>query len=137
MTGDKKPDNVVFNTETKRYDASIKPYATSLGAPVIVTTDTTAWKNRSINKINHKIHTKYFELKNEYAKMISEFEYNQVIYNAKFNFEPVIGKVYHLYKRENDESFLSLIEPQECNFDFLGSFHLNVDQTWDKIEDLC
>ncbi len=135
-TKDKKPDNVVFDIETQRYDASLKPYATSLGAPVIVPTDTTAWKNRSINKINHKIHTKYLELKAEYAKMISEFEYNQVIFNAKFSFEPVIGEVYHLYKRENDESFLSLIEPQKCNFDFLGSFYLNVDQTWDKMEDL-
>lgn len=134
MTEDKKPDNVVFNTETKRYDASLKPYATSLGAPVIVATDATAWKNRSINKINHKIHTRYLELKAEYAKMISEFECNQVIFNAKFSFEPVIGEVYHLYKRENDESFLSLIEPQKCNFDFLGSFYLNVDQTWDKMD---
>ena len=132
----KKPDNVVYDVEKNRYDASLKPYATSLGAPVIIATDTTAWKNRSINKVNHKIHTKYLELKAEYAKMIAEFEYNQVIFNSKFSFEPVIGEIYHLYKRENDESFLSLIEPQKCNFDFLGSFYLNVDQTWDKMEDI-
>lgn len=136
MIENKKPDNVVYDIKKQRYDASLKPYATSLGAPVIFATDTTAWKNRSINKVNHKIHTKYLELKAEYAKMIAEFEYNQVIFNAKFNFEPVTGQVYHLYKRENDESFLSLIEPHVCNFDFLGSFYLNVEQTWEKLKDI-
>ena len=133
MAEDKKPDNVVFNTETQKYDASLKPYATSVGAPVITTKDSIAWKNRSINKINHKVEAKYLELKAEYDKMIQEFEYNKLIFDAKFTFEPIIGKEYHLYKRENGESFLSIIAPEQCNFNALGSFYLNVDQIWEKI----
>ncbi|WP_159020596.1 DUF2452 domain-containing protein [Algibacter sp. L3A6] len=133
MSEEKKPDQVVYNTETKRYDASIKPYATSVGAPVITPTDSIAWKNRSITKINHKVEAKYLELKAEYDKMIQEFEYNKLIFDAKFTFEPVIGEVYHLYKRENGESFLSIIAPEQCNFNPLGSFYLNADQTWEKI----
>ncbi len=133
MTEDKKPDNVVFNPETQKYDAGLKPYATSVGAPVITTTDTIAWKNRSINKINHKVEAKYLELKAEYEKMVREFEYNKLILNAKFTFEPIIGKVYHLYKRDNGESFLSIIAPEQCNFNVLGSFYLNADQIWEKI----
>ena len=133
MAKDKKPDNVVFNTETQKYDASIKPYATSVGAPVITTTDTIAWKNRSITKINHKVEAKYLELKAEYEKMMQEFEYNKLIFDAKFTFEPIIGEVYHLYKRENGDSFLSIIAPEQCKFNPLGSFYLNADQTWEKI----
>lgn len=133
MTEDKKPDNVVFNPETQKYDAALKPYSTSVGAPVISATDTIAWKNRSINKINHKVEAKYLELKAEYEKMMLEFEYNKLIFNAKFNFEPIIGEVYHLYKRENGESFLSIIRPEQCNFNPLGSFYLNADQIWEKI----
>ncbi|MBT2160686.1 DUF2452 domain-containing protein [Zobellia laminariae] len=133
MVEDKKPDNVVFNPETKKYDAALKPYATSVGAPVITITDTIAWKNRSISKVNHKIEARYLELKAEYDKMMQEFEFNKLIYNAKFNFEPIIGKVYHLYKRENGESFLSIIAPEECRFNALGSFYLNADQIWEKI----
>ncbi|WP_034923715.1 DUF2452 domain-containing protein [Gillisia sp. CAL575] len=129
----KKPDNVVFNPETQKYDAALKPYATSVGAPVITTPDTITWKNRSINKVNHKVAAKYQELKKEYDKMMEEFEYNKLIFNAKFNFEPIIGVVYHLYNRENGESFLSIISPTECNFISLGSFYLNVDQIWEKI----
>ncbi|WP_405291916.1 DUF2452 domain-containing protein [Algibacter sp. Ld11] len=133
MSEEKKPDQVVFNTKTKSYDASIKPYATSVGAPVITPTDNIAWKNRSITKVNHKVETRYLELKAEYEKMIEEFENNKLIFNAKFTFEPVIGEVYHLYQRENGESFLSIIAPEECSFNALGSFYLNADQTWDKI----
>ena len=133
MTENKKPDNVVFNTETQKYDASLKPYATSVGAPIIIPTDTVAWKNRSINKINHKVSAKYLELKAEYENMMQEFEYNKLIFNAKFSFEPIIGEVYHLYQRENTESFLSLISPEQCNFKSIGSFYLNAGQIWEKI----
>ncbi|MFT4847735.1 MAG: hypothetical protein ACI83B_000256 [Sediminicola sp.] len=133
MTKDKKPDNVVFNTETQQYDAALKPYATSVGAPVITTTDTNAWKNRSINKINHKVEAKYLELKAEYERMMQEFEYNNLIFDSKFTFEPILGEVYHLYKRENGESFLSIIAPEQCRFDAVGSFYLNADHIWEKI----
>ena len=133
MKEEKKPDNVVFNTETQKYDSAIRTYPTSVGAPVIIPTDTISWKNRSINKINHKVKAKFLELKSEYEKMLQEFEYNKLIYSAKFTFEPIVGQVYHLYKRKNNESFLSIISPDECTFNFLGSFYLNVNQTWDKI----
>jgi len=134
MAEKKKPDHVVFNMESRKYDAALKPYATNVGAPAITTTDTAAWKNRSINKVNHKVQTKYLELKAEYEKMIEEFEYNQLIFSAKFSFEPIIGETYHLYKRENEELFLSIIAPNQCNFDAVGSFYLNLDQVWQKIQ---
>ena len=127
MSHKKKPDNVVYNVETQKYDAYLKPYATNVGAPVITSTDTIAWKNRSINKLNHKVQTRYQEIKVQYEKLMQEFEYNNLIYNAKFSFEPIIGDTYHLYKRANDETFLSIIAPDQCNFNALGSFRLNGD----------
>ena len=132
MTDKKKPDNVVFNTEIQKYDAFLKPYATNVGAPVITTSDTIAWKNRSINKLNHKVQTRYLEIRTQYEKLMQEFEYNNLIYSAKFTFEPIIGEVYHLYKRDNNETFLSIIAPDQCNFNSLGSFYLNTEQIWEK-----
>lgn len=132
MADIKKPDNVVFDAETKKYDAALKPYATNVGAPVITTTDTVAWKNRSINKLNHKVQTKFEEIKAQYEQLMEEFEYNNLVHSAKFAFEPIIGDLYHLYKRENGEIFLSIIAPEQCNFNSLGSFRLNADQIWEK-----
>lgn len=133
MVKEKKPDNVVFNTETQKYDAYLKPYATSVGAPVITATDTIAWKNRSINKLNHKVQTRFKEIKEQYDQLMQEFEYNRLINEAKFTFEPIIGQHYHLYMRENGDNFLSIIAPNECNFNSIGSFYLNADQIWEKV----
>ena len=133
MTKEKKPDNVVYNTETQKYDAYLKPYATSVGAPVITTTDTIAWKNRSVNKLNHKVQTRFKEIKEQYDHLMQEFEDNKLIHNAKFTFEPIIGQHYHLYLRENGDHFLSIIAPNECRFNALGSFYLNADQIWEKV----
>ena len=134
MSKKKKPDNVVFNETDQKYDASLKTYATNLGAPQITSLDTTAWKNRSINKVNHKIKTKFSELQNAYEAMIKEYEYNQLIYQSKFSFEPVVGETYHLDRRKNSETFLSIIAPHQCNFDFVGSFKLNVDSIRECVE---
>ncbi|WP_434037523.1 DUF2452 domain-containing protein [Formosa sp. 4Alg 33] len=133
MAKDKKPDNVVYNPETQKYDASLKAYASNVGAPVIKAIDNIPWKNRSINKVNHKVSAKYLELKAEYEAMMQQFEYNKLIFEAKFNFEPILGETYHLYKRDNGETFLSIIAPDQCRFNALGSFYLNADQIWEKI----
>ena len=91
MTHSKKPDNVVFDTETQKYDAALKPYATDVGAPVITTVDTIAWKNRSINKLNHKTQTRYQEIKEQYEQMMQEIEYNNLIYK-KTSFKAMEGQ---------------------------------------------
>ena len=129
----KIPDNVVFNEETQQYDAFLKSYATNVGAPVITFSDTVAWKNRSVNNLNNKIRTRFKEIKEEYEALIKEFEQNNLIYSSKFNFEPIVGKCYYLYARDNGENFLSIIAPNECNFNSLGTFYLNSDQIWKKI----
>jgi hypothetical protein len=66
--------------------------------------------------------------------MLKEYEYNQLIYQSKFSFEPVVGEIYHLYRRKNSETFLSIIAPYQCNFDFVGSFKLNADSIWERVE---
>jgi hypothetical protein len=133
MKKEKKPDQVVYNIETERYDAFLKPYATNVSAPVISTTDSLAWKNRNINKVNKHIQAKYNELKAAYNQMMDQYEYNNLVYSSAFNFEPVVGDTYHLYIRENNSTFLSIIAPEECNFNHVGSFYLDADGIWHKL----
>ena len=132
MSKEKKPDQVVFDEDQQKYNAALKPYATNVGAPAIKTEDTNAWKSRSVNKANKQIKAKYLELKAEYDKVIQSLEYNNLVYNAKFNFEPIIGETYYLYRDKYEEPFLSIIAPSDCNFDYAGSFYLNSEQLWIK-----
>ena len=129
----KKPDLVVFDKETQQYDAAIKPYGTSASSPVIKPLNTATWRNDGVDRVNKQFKSKFDELKKEYEAMMEQFEYNDLVYNAKFNFEPIIGEVYYLYNDKKEESFLSIIQPDQCNFKYLGSFRLNSQKMWEKL----
>ena len=66
-------------------------------------------------------------------KLVDEYKWNDLVYNAKFSFEPVIHEVYHLYSRKNGELFLSLISPNQGNQTHIGTFKYNHDNKWIKI----
>lgn len=125
----KKPDNIVYS-EDKGYNASFLPYATSVGAPLIKVDDIVSWKSRGITNVNKEFENKFNELKNQYQKLMEEYEWNELVYSAKFAFEPVIGEIYHLYAGEDGVNFLSLIGPNEWNKEYLGTFKLNSDKKW-------
>ena len=129
----KYPDNVAWDNDKQRWVANILPYPTNVGAPLIKVENVDIWKQKGISKTNHYLETRLSELKEEYLKLAEEFKWNDLIYNAKFNFEPIIGKTYYLYDGDDNKNFLSLISPTEWNRECLGSFQLNTEQRWIKL----
>jgi hypothetical protein len=132
QTKNKIPDQVVFNSESGRYDASLKSYGTNLSAPKIETLDTGLWKSNNIRRVNSQFKARYQALKDAFESFSEEFEYNNKVYASKFNFEPVVGEIYYLYKNKAGHDFLSIIPSDECNFEFQGAFYLNEDKVWKK-----
>ena len=128
----KKPDNIVHNEEGG-YNAHLLPYASNVGSPQIKTEDTALWKNEQIHKVNRQIKTRFEELREEYNKLIDEYNWNSLIYSSKYSFIPIVGEVYHLYLNKREEPFLSLIAPNEWSMDHIGSFKLDSTQKWIKI----
>jgi len=124
-----RPDNVVYTDEIG-YNASLLPYSTSVGAPVIKIDDIVSWKSRGITNVNKEFENKFNELKIQYENLMQEFEWNEIVYNSKFSFEPVIGEIYHLYTGDDGINFLSLISPLEWNKEHIGTFKLNSDKKW-------
>ncbi len=124
-----RPDNIVYTPE-QGYNANVLPYATSVGAPAIRVDDVVSWKSRGITTVNKEFENKFNELKVQYEKLMEEYEWNELVYNSKFSFEPVIGEVYHLYRGDNAVDFLSLIGPKEWNKEHIGTFKLNSDKKW-------
>ena len=123
----KKPDNV---SDTP----GILPYASNVGAPAIQIEDVAGWKQSNALKVNKQFQTKFEELKESYQKLIEEFKWNDLVYSAKYSFEPIIGELYYLYYKHNGDIFLSLIEPQQWKFEFIGSFKLDSTYKWIKID---
>ena len=132
---DKKPDQIVFDEKTGRYDASIKEYGTNVGAPSIAKNNLSTWKNVGISKVNHMLKQKFDELQKEYEQLLEEHKWNDLIYTTEYNFEPIIGEIYHLYQREDESIFLSVIPPDNFNFHCIGSFQLTFEKIWKKIEE--
>ena len=120
----KKPDQVVDNP-------GIMPYTTNVGAPAIRKEDVELWKQRAVVKVNHQLKARFDELKKQYEQLVDEAYWNDLVYNAKYSFEPIIGETYHLYYK-NDEPFLSLISPDEWDKPFIGSFTLDTNNKWIK-----
>jgi hypothetical protein len=123
----KKPDNVSDNP-------GLLPYGSNVGAPAIITTNIEHWKEPRVSDVNKQFQERFEGLKNEYQKLIEEYKWNDLVYKAKFSFEPVIGKIYHLYYGTDGKIFLSLIQPNEWNREHIGSFKYNHDNKWIKID---
>ena len=90
-------------------------------------------KQLSMGEKCFQFEDRFNNLKKEYEKLIEEYKWNELVYKAKFNFEPVIGQIYHLYYSNNGDIFLSLIEPNQWSKEHIGSFSYNHDNKWEKI----
>jgi hypothetical protein len=135
MSEEKKPDYVVYDEETGTYNAALLPYSSGVSAPKITTPDITSWKQTNINKVNHEIKSQFDQLKEQYDAMVKKYEDNQLVYGAKFSFEPIVGEIYHLYKgRKDGLPFLSVIHPTECSWDFVGTYRLTSEKLWEEID---
>jgi hypothetical protein len=124
----KKPDMFAENK-------SVMPYGDNVGAPAIRPDDVDTWKNEKVIKTNHYFETKYDEIKEEYKKLIERYEWNKLVYESDFKFEPVKGQTYYLYQRDTGSLFLSLIEPEYNNWLYIGGFKLDSEDKWEKVDE--
>jgi len=124
----KIPDNVVFNDG--KFDANVKNYPTTISAP--------SFAPISIDRSDSIKADKYFssrlnELKSEYENLVDEYKWSNIIYNALYNFQPILGEPYYLYLNKDNKHFLSIIEPSEWNQTYVGAFKLLNNGKWEKV----
>lgn len=109
------------------------PYGSNIGAPAIKIENVDGWKKTNAQKVNKNLQAKFEELKEEYQRLIEEYELNELVYSAKYSFEPLIGGVYHLYYNKKGDTFLSMIGPNEWDYKLIGSFKLDSNNKWIKV----
>jgi|TARA_R110000803_G_scaffold43972_4_gene93376 hypothetical protein len=126
----KYPDNIVYNYETEEFDANKKSYPTSVGGqkfePIKVD------KSDSL-KANKYFESRLNEIKDEYKKLVDEYNWTSLVYESTYSFQPILGEPYYLYQNKNKTLFLSLIGPEEWVMDYLGTFKLLNNGKWEKI----
>jgi|688.fasta_scaffold71313_5 hypothetical protein len=104
-------------------------YPVSRLAAKIVPQDLTNFKSRGVSRVERELQQEMLEIQERYMEVIDAFNWNKLIYEAHFGFEPVVGEVYHLYEVGN-RCHLSMIEPEKWHQRWIGSFRLNADGRW-------
>jgi|TARA_Y100001954_G_scaffold235035_1_gene291805 hypothetical protein len=126
-----KPDNVVYNYKTKKYDAYSKEYPTSFSSKSFTVDKIKKFKYEAQNHFISKIE----EIKSEYDKLTEQLKWNNMIAESSYNFNPIVGKTYYLYEK-NNKKFLSIIEPKEWEMKLVGEFILNTNYVWEKKQNI-
>ena len=126
----KYPDNIVYNVDTGKFDANLKNYPTTVGSqkfdPIVVD------KSEGI-KADKFFNSRLTELKKEYELLVSKYVDTKLVYDSDYNFQPIVGETYHLYERKNGSKFLSIISPSDWKQEYVGSFILLNNGTWEKL----
>jgi len=113
-------------------DKAVMPYGDNLAAPKIEIPNTNAWVTQQTVDVNHYLSAKFKELKEEYARLISLYKWNELVNQSEFNFIPIKGHTYYLYQKEDESLFLSLIEPKYWNKLFIAEVTLDANNKWIK-----
>ena len=109
------------------------PYPTHVGAPKIEPQDLTSFKKHGLNKVDRVVKKRFDEIVKEAETLQNSILLQQEVYSSKYNFEPIIGEIYHLYENLDGSRSLSLIGPNEWNKKYLYSVVFNSDMTWTKL----
>jgi hypothetical protein len=104
-------------------------YPVSRLAAKIIPQDLTNFKSRGVTRVERELQQEMLEIQERYMEVIDAFNWNKLIYEAHFGFEPVIGEIYHLYEVRT-KCHLSMIEPEKWHQRWVGSFRLNADGRW-------
>lgn len=126
MKSKKRPDNVALHPNAL-------PYPSNVGAPAFTVPDILSFKNQRGVNATHHLESRFEELKKEYFKLVSLAEDTKLVYNARYAFVPIVGKVYHLYVGYDEKLFLSIVEPESVTWEHKGSFKFTTDNVWERI----
>ena len=92
------------------------------------------WKAVQAPTLKNHFTERLKEIKQQYDLLLSEINWNKIIYDSNILFEPVVGRAYYLYKNKKNESFMSLVQPNEWDEDacvsFIGSFKQDSNKKW-------
>ena len=120
------------------------PYAHHVGSALIRPDDLQGIRSRALSSMEEQTEMQLQQIKEQIDllrvqadKIVQRRQASFDVYRAKIGFDPLVGKTYYLYEREDGSSLLSMIAPQSWNklpFKFLHAVKLMADHTWEVVE---
>jgi len=122
------------------------PYPHTIGSPAFKPNQEGAIRSASMNAMEEQCEIQLDKIKEQIALLSKQaqeikdrYEISKAVYASKMSFEPVVGKTYYLYARQEGEFVLSMIGPDQWGKSapfkhFVSAVKLLGDKTW-KVED--
>lgn len=133
------------NIEIYHKQLSVLPYSSSVAGVAIRPTKEGVIKHKALSAMEDQTNMQLDQIRQQIellARQAQEIrkrkELSMMIYEAKLNFKPQIGQVYHLYEKKDNSYILSLVAPQEWGASgpfkqFVSSVKLLADHTWVEV----
>ncbi len=126
---------------------STLPYAHNVGSAVIKPEDKGKIKGRALSAMCEQTDQQLAQIKEQIDLLASQVQkiekrkqISEQIYASRIGFEPIIGKVYHLYQKEDGNYQVSMLSDADWgrskpNWEYLSAIKLLGDHTWDIIDE--
>jgi Protein of unknown function (DUF2452) len=122
------------------------PYAHTVGGAVIKPIDKGRVKGLAVASMYEQTEMQLDQIREQVNLLVRQAQaikdrvrFSEAVYLAEVGFKPLIGKIYHLYKKNDGKDVLSMIGPQEwgkrCPYDFQASLKLLSDHTWEVVNE--
>jgi hypothetical protein len=133
------------NVDVYHKQMSVLPYSNSVSGVAIRPTKSGVIKHKALNAMEEQTNMQLDQIRQQIellARQAQELrkrkELSLMIYEAKLNFKPQIGQVYHMYERMDNSHLLSLVAPEEWGKNgpfkaFVSSVKLLADHTWMEV----
>ena len=120
------------------------PYAHTAGGAVIRPEDKGRIKGNAMMAMYEQTDRQVQQLREQMETLVAQAqalqrrkEISELIYQAALAFRPVMGHIYHLYRKADGSNTISLIAPDEwgrCPYVFIATAKLLYDHTWEVLD---
>lgn len=134
------------NMEIYHKQMSVLPYSASVSGAVIKPTEEGVIRHKALTAMEEQTNMQLEQIRKQIELLALQAqeiqkrkELSMMIYNAKLNFQPVIGQVYHLYEKKDDNLMISMVSPREWGASgpfkrHIAKVQLLADHTWKEME---
>ena len=104
-------------------------------APAITVPDVALFKKSRSMGVVHHFNARVDEIRKQYEKFLEDVRVNDLIFNARYNFVPNVGQIYYLYRVDEEDYLLSLIEPAKwTKYEFVGAYKMSSNDVWEPVD---
>lgn len=134
------------NVEIYHKQMSVLPYSASVSGAVIKPTEEGVIRHKALTAMEEQTNMQLDQIRKQIELLALQAqeiqkrkELSMMIYNAKLNFQPVIGQIYHLYEKKDDNLMISMVSPKEWGASgpfkrHIAKVQLLADHTWKELE---